>query len=56
MLLIGNVLELLAKRVLISLGLTAAAWATDAAIQKKMLRSGTRSSDFPRNEWNHENN
>ena len=43
--LIGNVLELLAKRVLIPLGLAAAA-ATDAAIHKKMLGSG-RPSDLP---------
>ena len=42
--LIGNVLELLAKRVLIPLGLAAAA--TDAAIHKKMLGSG-RPSDLP---------
>ena len=38
--LIGNVLKPLAKRVLIRLGLTAAASATDAAIQKKVFRSG----------------
>ena len=42
--LIGNVLELLAKRVLIPLGLAAAT--TDAAIHKKMLGSG-RPSDLP---------
>ena len=35
--LIGNVLKPLAKSVLISLGLTAAASATDAAIHKKMF-------------------
>ena len=40
MYLIGNVLKKLAKRVLIPLGLTAAASATDAAIPKKLLRSG----------------
>ena len=33
----GNVLKPLAKSVLIPLGLTAAASATDAAIQKKMF-------------------
>ena len=38
--LIGNVLKPLAKTVLIPLGLTAAATATDAAIHKKMFRSG----------------
>ena len=36
--LIGNVLKPLAKSVLIQLGLTAAASATDAAIHKKMFR------------------
>ena len=41
--LIGNVLKPLAKsNVLIPLGLTAAAWATDAAIHKKMFGSGMR--------------
>ena len=40
MLLIGNVLKPLAKNVLILLGLTAAASATDAAIHKKMFGSG----------------
>ena len=39
--LIKNVLKPLAKSVLIPLGLTAAASATDAAIHKKMFRSGT---------------
>ena len=38
--LIGNVLKLLAKCVLIPLGLTAAASATDTAIHKKMYESG----------------
>ena len=38
--LIGNVLKPLAKSVLIPLGLTAAASATDAAIHKKMFWSG----------------
>ena len=37
--LIGNVLKPLAKSVLIPLGLTAAASATDAAIHKKMFGS-----------------
>ena len=40
--LIGNVLKPLAKTVLIPLGLTAAAAATDAAIQKKIFGPGTR--------------
>ena len=39
--LIGNVLKTLAKSVLIPLGLTASASATDAAIHKKMFGSGT---------------
>ena len=39
--LIGSVLKPLAKNVLIPLGLTAAASATDAAIPKKMFGSGT---------------
>ena len=38
--LIGNVLKALAKSILIPLGLTAAASATDAAIHKKMFASG----------------
>ena len=38
--LIGNVLKQLARTVLIPLGLTAAASATDVAIHKKMFRSG----------------
>ena len=38
--LIGNVLESLAKSVLIPLGLTAVASTTDAAIHKKMFGSG----------------
>ena len=41
MCLIGNVLKPLAKSVLIPLGLTTAASATDAAIHKKMFGSGT---------------
>ena len=40
--LIGNVLKPLAKTVLIPLGLTAAAAATDAAIHKKIFGPGTR--------------
>ena len=39
--LMKNVLKPLVKSVLIPLGLTAAASATDAAIHKKMFRSGT---------------
>ena len=35
-----NVLKLLAKSVLIPLGLTSAASVTDAAINKKMIESG----------------
>ena len=38
--LIKNVLKTLAKSVLIPLGLTATASATDAAIQKKLFGSG----------------
>ena len=38
--LIGNVLKPLAKNVLIPLGLTVVASATDAAIHKKIFRSG----------------
>ena len=34
---IGNVLKLIAKSVLVTLGLTAVASATDAAIQKKIV-------------------
>ena len=39
--LIGNLLKPLAKSVLIPLGLTAAALATDAIINKKMFGCGT---------------
>ena len=39
--LIENILKPLAKSVITPLGLTAAAWATDAAIHKKMFGSGT---------------
>ena len=38
--LIGNVLKSLPKRILIRLGLTAAAPSTDTAIHKKMFESG----------------
>ena len=41
LLLMKNILKPLAKNVLIPLGLTAAALATDAAIHKKMFGSGT---------------
>ena len=44
--LIGNVLEPLAKCVLIPLGLTTAALATDVAIPKKMFGSGLGPSDL----------
>ena len=37
LLLIGNVLKLLAKSILIPLGLTATSSATDAAVNKKMF-------------------
>ena len=40
--LIGNVLKPLAKSVLLPLGLTATASATDAGIQKKMFETGFR--------------
>ena len=44
--LIGNVLQTLAKSVLIPLGLTSVASATDATIHKKIFESGTRPSDL----------
>ena len=44
--LIGNVLKPLAKSVLIPLGLTAAASATDAAIHKKMFESASFGLSF----------
>ena len=50
--LIGNVLKPLAKSVLISLGLTAAASATDAAIHKEMFRSGTATLIISNEEMN----
>ena len=48
--LIGNVLKPLAKSILTPLGSTAAASATDAAIHKKMLRSGF-TTWITSNEW-----
>ena len=50
--LIGNVLKPLAKTVLIPLGLVTTASATDAAIHKKMFRSGNRTLIS----WNEEMN
>ena len=44
--LIKSVIKLLAKSVLISLGLTAALSATDVGIHKKILGSGKRPLDF----------
>ena len=49
--LIGNVLKPLAKSVLIPLGLTAAASATDAAIHKKMFESGITTWIISNEEW-----
>ena len=46
LLLIANVLKPLAKKVLIPLGLTAAASATDAAIHKKMFESASFGLSF----------
>ena len=46
---IVNFLKQSAKSVLIPLGLTAAALATDAAIHKKMFRSGCTSDIAPHN-------
>ena len=48
--LIKNVIKLLAKSVLIPLGLTAAASAADAGVHKKMLRSGNTTLIIPNNE------
>ena len=45
LLLMKNVIKLLAKNVLITLGLTAAASAADAAIHKKILGSGNHPSN-----------
>ena len=50
--LIGNVLKPLAKSVLISLGLIAAASATDAAIHKKMFGSRTTTLIISNEEMN----
>ena len=44
--LIANVLKLLAKSVLVPLGLTTPAPATDTSIQKKIFVSGMRPSDL----------
>ena len=52
LLLIGNVLIALAKSVLIPLGLTAAASATDAAIHKKMFGSGNTTLIISNKEMN----
>ena len=49
---IVNVLKLLAKKFLVPLGLTAAAAATDAAIQKKMFGSGMTRLIFSNEELN----
>ena len=48
--LIKNVIKLLAKSVLIPLGLTAAASAADAGIHKKILGSGTITLVIPNDE------
>ena len=50
--LIGNVLEPLAKSVLIPLGLTAAVSATDAAVHKKMFGSGNMTLTISNEEMN----
>ena len=50
--LIGNVIKLLAKSVLIPLGLTAAASATYAAIHKKMFGSGNTTLIISNEEMN----
>ena len=52
LLLMKNVLKPLAKRVLIPLGLTVAASATDAAIHKKMFGSGNTTLKIPNEEMN----
>ena len=44
--LVGNVFKPLARSVLVPLGLAAATSAIDAAIHKKMFRSGTRPLDL----------
>ena len=50
--LIGNLLKPLAKRVLIPLGLTAPASATDATIHKKIFQSGTTTLNISNEEMN----
>ena len=50
--LIGNVLKPLAKSVLIPLGLTSAASATDAAVHRKMFVSGTTTLIISNEEMN----
>ena len=50
--LIGNVLQPLAKRVLVLLGLTVAPWATDAAIHKKLFGFGTTALVISNEEMN----
>ena len=52
LLLMKNVVKPLAKRVLIPLGLTAAASATDAAIHKKMFGSGNTTLKISNEEMN----
>ena len=52
LLLIENVLKPLAKSVLIPLGLTVAAFATDVAIHKKMLGSGNTTLIISNKEMN----
>ena len=56
--LMKNVLKPLAKSVLLPLGLTAAASATNAAIQKQIFWIGYENGYNPnwRNEWYYENN
>ena len=49
--LIRNALKPLAKSVLIPLGLTAAASATDAAIQEKNFGSGMTTLTISKKEW-----
>ena len=56
LLLIGNLLKPLAKITLITLGLTAAVTAIDAATCKKMFRPGfTTLIILTKNEWYNEN-
>ena len=52
MFLIGNILKHIAKSVLVPLGLTAASSATNAAIHKKMFRSGTTTLIISNEEMN----